>query len=46
MSKPRVLVIDDEPEMRGVLDLGLAQHGFDVQAASDGQAALAILKSG
>lgn len=46
MTKPRVLVIDDEPEMRGVLDLGLAQHGFDVQAAADGQAALAILKSG
>lgn len=46
MSKPRVLVIDDEPEMRGVLDLGLAQHGFDVQAAADGQAALAILRSG
>lgn len=46
MSKPRVLVIDDEPELRGVLDLGLAQHGFEVQAAADGQAALAILKSG
>jgi two-component system response regulator PrrA len=46
VSKPRVLVIDDEPEMRGVLDLGLAQHGFDVQAAADGQAALAILRSG
>jgi len=46
VTKPRVLVIDDEPEMRGVLDLGLAQHGFDVQAAADGQAALAILRSG
>lgn len=46
MSKPRVLVIDDEPEMRGVLDLGLAQHGFDVQTAADGQAALAILRTG
>jgi len=46
VSKPRILVIDDEPEMRGVLDLGLAQHGFDVQAAADGQAALAILRSG
>ncbi|HKE38017.1 MAG TPA: response regulator transcription factor [Candidatus Baltobacteraceae bacterium] len=46
MSKPRVLVIDDETEMRGVLDLGLAQHGFEVQTAADGQAALAILKAG
>lgn len=46
MSKPRLLVIDDEPEMRGVLDLGLAQHGFEVQTAADGQAALAILRSG
>lgn len=46
MNKPRVMVIDDEPEMRGVLDLGLTQHGFEVQTAADGQAALAILKSG
>ncbi|HZY98311.1 MAG TPA: response regulator transcription factor [Candidatus Baltobacteraceae bacterium] len=46
MNKPRVLVIDDEPELRGVLDLGLAQHGFEVQTAADGQAALSILKAG
>jgi DNA-binding response OmpR family regulator len=45
MSKPRVLVVDDEPELRGMLELGLTQHGFEVQSAADGQAALALLKT-
>ncbi|HVA33456.1 MAG TPA: response regulator transcription factor [Candidatus Baltobacteraceae bacterium] len=43
--QPRVLVIDDEPEMRDMLELGLQQHGFDVRCAADGAAALALLKS-
>ncbi|MBV8155738.1 MAG: response regulator transcription factor [Candidatus Eremiobacteraeota bacterium] len=43
-SKPRVLVIDDETEMRKMLELGLSQHGFEVRCASDGSAALTLLK--
>lgn len=42
--KPRVLVIDDERQLRDMLQLGLTQHGFDVRCAADGPAALALLK--
>lgn len=41
---PRVLVVDDEPNMREMLELGLAQHGFDVTAVADGPSALAIVR--
>jgi DNA-binding response OmpR family regulator len=37
------LVIDDEPDMRDMLELGLSQHGFEVRTAADGRAALALL---
>jgi DNA-binding response OmpR family regulator len=36
-------VIDDERHMRDMLEMGLAQHGFDVTSAADGLAALAVL---
>jgi len=40
MSRPRVLLIEDEPALvRGVSDL-LAAHGLDVQVATDGQTGL------
>ena len=39
-DRPRVLVIDDERHMRNMLEIGLAQHGFDVTAAGDGSEAL------
>ena len=36
MSRPRVLLIEDEPALvRGVSDM-LAANGFDVQVATDG----------
>jgi two-component system response regulator PrrA len=41
---PRVLVIDDEPDLRDVLEMGLAQHGFEVKAVPDGFKALDLLK--
>lgn len=37
---PEVLVVDDEPNMRGVLAEILRTEGFDVVEAEDGQAAL------
>lgn len=43
MSAPRVLVIDDEPHMRDMLELGLREYGFDVRSAAGGHAALALL---
>jgi DNA-binding response OmpR family regulator len=44
-DRPRVLVVDDEPYMRDMLELGLEQHGFEVRCAQDGPAALAIFES-
>jgi two-component system, OmpR family, response regulator PrrA len=40
LDRPRVLVVDDERNMRNMLELGLAQHGFDVTSAADGAEAL------
>jgi DNA-binding response OmpR family regulator len=44
-ARPRILVIDDEPHMRDMLELGLAQHGFEVTSVAGGAAALALLDS-
>lgn len=40
LDRPRILVVDDERNMRNMLELGLAQHGFDVTSAADGAEAL------
>ncbi|NGN66946.1 response regulator transcription factor [Streptomyces sp. A7024] len=37
----RILVVDDEPEVRAAVEDGLAIEGFAVRAAGDGHAALA-----
>jgi CheY-like chemotaxis protein len=42
----RILVVDDQPSMRGVLELALGEAGAEVRAAEDGAAALAALASG
>jgi DNA-binding response OmpR family regulator len=39
------LVIDDERHMREMLEIGLAQRGFNVRAAADGFTALRLLHS-
>lgn len=41
----RVLVADDEPHIRRVLTTLLEAHGFQVDAACDGLAALELLRS-
>jgi two-component system KDP operon response regulator KdpE len=41
--KPRILVVDDEPQIARVLRTGLASHGYDVRAASDGSEALGVM---
>ncbi|MDI3421618.1 response regulator transcription factor [Streptomyces luteolus] len=38
---PRVLVVDDEPEVRYAVEDGLAVEGYEVRGAADGLAALA-----
>lgn len=40
MDKPRVLVVDDEPQMVGIVAYALETQGFDVMTAYDGQQAL------
>jgi two-component system KDP operon response regulator KdpE len=39
-DKPRILVVDDEPQIGRVMRTGLSTHGFDVRVAADGEAAL------
>jgi two-component system phosphate regulon response regulator OmpR len=39
----RILVVDDEPELRQVLIEYLTKHGFDVRGAADGQELDAVL---
>lgn len=45
LAEPTILVIDDEPNMRDMLEIGLAHHGFAVVSAGDGPAALALLRA-
>jgi DNA-binding response OmpR family regulator len=43
LDHPTVLVVDDEPNVREMLEIGLAQHGFAVRCAVDGAQALRML---
>jgi two-component system response regulator AtoC len=43
--KPRVLVVDDEPNLRKVLGAQLQQFGYEVLTEADGESALARIKS-
>lgn len=43
MSGTRILVVDDEPQIRHALKTALAGHGYEVDLAEDGEAALAII---
>ena len=38
--KPKILVVDDEPEAVELVEFNLKQAGFEVLAASDGAEAL------
>jgi DNA-binding response OmpR family regulator len=40
MNAPRILVVDDEPQVREVLKLYLSREGFRISTATDGLAAL------
>lgn len=39
-QQPRILVVDDEPQIARVLRTGLKTHGYDVRVAADGVSAL------
>jgi two-component system, OmpR family, KDP operon response regulator KdpE len=39
-DKPRILVVDDEPQITRVLRASLGMHGYEIQIANDGEAGL------
>jgi len=43
--KSRILLVDDEPNLRKVLSALLQQQGYDVHTENDGEAALARIRS-
>ena len=46
MGKGKILVVDDENDVRDVIKLQLEQKGFNVLEAVDGENAINILQSG
>ena len=42
MQDPRVLIVDDEASIRTILSALLTKHGYDVETADGGQAALEV----
>ncbi len=45
MSGERVIVVDDEPQIRRALGTALLGHGYQVEVAEDGESALTLLAS-
>ncbi|HVQ16784.1 MAG TPA: response regulator, partial [Vicinamibacterales bacterium] len=43
-SKPRILIVDDEPSMREMLRIVLRRDGYDVTVAANGTEALDVLQ--
>jgi two-component system KDP operon response regulator KdpE len=43
-DKPRILVVDDEPQLIRVLRTGLKSRGYDVLAAEDGQSGFKLFQ--
>jgi two-component system KDP operon response regulator KdpE len=41
---PRILVVDDEPQITRVLRTSLSSQGYDIRVANDGETALEIMK--
>jgi DNA-binding response OmpR family regulator len=45
LARPRVLVVDDAPELRMLLEPLLAREGFDVKVASNGETSIELTRS-
>lgn len=45
LASRRILVVDDQPSIRGVLELALKEAGAEVLAAEDGSAALRVARA-
>ena len=44
--RPRILAVDDDPDILALLELTLLGAGYDVVTAADGEAALAVVDAG
>ena len=44
-ERPRILVVDDEPQITRTLRTSLSSHGYEVQVANDGEAALEVFRT-
>ena len=44
-DRPRIAIIDDEANIRALLEIGLSVAGFDVSSAPDGAAGLTLVRS-
>lgn len=44
MSKPRILVVDDEPDILELVSFNLSKHGYEVQCVTSGEAALEAVR--
>jgi two-component system, OmpR family, KDP operon response regulator KdpE len=43
-TRPRIVVVDDEPQITRVLRTSLNAQGYDIRVANDGETALEIMK--
>ena len=41
---PSVMVVDDEPAVRRVMEVGISRAGYDVLTAENGEVALAMIR--
>lgn len=45
MSKTRILLVDDDPDILDVLEITLADENYEILKASDGEEAIRIIQS-
>ncbi len=45
MAKPRILLVDDDPDILDVLEISLSEENYEILKARDGQQAIQIIKS-
>ena len=45
MSKPRVLLVDDDPDILDVLEITLSEENYEILKAGDGEEAMRIIQS-
>ncbi len=46
LAPSRILIVDDQPSIRGILEVALAEAGAEVWTAADGPAAIASVEQG